>query len=167
MDQGKVEVLYPAFWKQLRKKVSLSETTMVRVFEPGSRCENNYGDGINIINTTTGEVFKTEFFVGVLCLSRYTFAEFTFSQKSEDFLNSHIQMFKYFGGCAQTVAPDKLKSAVTKGHRYDPVINPAYTRLAAHYGFAVVPALVRTPQNKGILILFQHTQKLFYQGIAI
>ena len=151
VEQGKVQVLYPAFWKQLRKRVTLSEATMVRVFAPGSSCEIDYSDGINIINTTTGEVFKTEFFVGVLCSSRYTFAEFTFSQKSEDFLNSHIQMFKYFGGCSQTVAPDNLKSAVTKAHRYDPVINPAYTRLAAHYGFAVVPARVRTPQDKAIV----------------
>ncbi|MBX7232250.1 MAG: helix-turn-helix domain-containing protein [Bdellovibrionales bacterium] len=84
-EKGKLEVLYPAFWKQLRKRMSLSKATMVRVFEPGSRCEIDYCDGINIIDVVTGEVLRTNFFVGVLCSSRYTFAEFTFSQKSEDF----------------------------------------------------------------------------------
>ncbi|MBX7232251.1 MAG: hypothetical protein K1X29_09225 [Bdellovibrionales bacterium] len=49
------------------------------------------------------------------------------------------------------MAPDNLKSAVTIAHRYDPVVNPAYTRLAVHYGFAVVPVRVKTPQDKAIV----------------
>lgn len=40
---------------------------------------------------------------------------------------------------------------MTKAHRYDPVINPAYTRVAEYYGFAVVPARVRTPRDKAIV----------------
>jgi hypothetical protein len=78
-------------------------------------------------------------------------AEFSLTQRSEDFLTSHVRMFEFFGGVTELVSPDNLKSAVTKAHRYDPVINPAYTRLAIHYGFAVVPARVRTPQDKAIV----------------
>lgn len=150
-DQGKVPVTYPAFWKQLQRRAPLLKTTMVRIFEPGSKIEIDYSDGIDIVNVQTGEVIETELFVGVLAHSRYTFAEFTLSQKSEDFLSSHVRMLEFFGGSAQTVSPDNLKSAVTKAHRYDPVLNPAYTKLAAHYGFAVVPARVRRPQDKAIV----------------
>lgn len=146
-----VPVTYAAFWKMLQKKAPNLRTTMVRVFTPGSRTEIDYCDGINLVHPITGEIISTELFVGVLCSSRYAFAEFTISQKSHDFLNSHVRMFQFFGGTSQMVAPDNLKSAVTKAHRYDPVINPAYTRLAAHYNFAVVPARVRRPQDKAIV----------------
>lgn len=151
VEQGKVHVQYAAFWKQLHRRAPLLKTTMVRVFAPGSRAEIDYCDGINIVNLTTGEVIKTELFVGVLCSSRYAFAEFTMSQKSQDFLSSHVRMLEFFGGSSQVIAPDNLKSAVTRAHRYDPVLNPAYTKLAAHYGFAVVPARVRRPQDKAIV----------------
>jgi hypothetical protein len=60
-------------------------------------------------------------------------------------------MLEYFGGVPQVISPDNLKSAVIKAHKYDPVINPAYTRLAEYYNFAVVPARVRTPKDKAIV----------------
>ncbi len=46
------------------------------------------------------------------------------------------------------VVPDNLKSAVTKACRYDPVINPSYQQLAAHYGTALVPARPLKPKDK-------------------
>ena len=150
-ESGQVPVQYPAFWKQLQKRAPSLKSTMVRVFTPGERTEIDYCDGLDLVNVGTGELIKTEFFVGVLCSSRYTFAEFTMSQKSEDFLASHVRMFEFFGGCSQVVSPDNLRSAVTKAHRYDPVLNPAYTKLAAHYGIAVVPARVKRPQDKAIV----------------
>lgn len=151
VEQNRVKVQYPAFWKQLQKRAPMLKATMVRIFAPGSACEIDYCDGISIVDVATGELLKTELFVGVLCSSRYTFAEFTFSQKSADFLSSHVRMLDYFGGTPQVISPDNLKSAVTKAHRYDPVLNPAYTKLATHYAFAVVPARVRTPQDKAIV----------------
>ncbi len=151
VEKNKVAVQYPAFWKQLQRRAPCLKTTMVRVFAPGSRTEIDYCDGIAFVNIATGELIETEFFVGVLCSSRYAFAEFTLSQKSCDFLSSHVRMWNFFGGVSQVVAPDNLKSAVTKAHRYDPVLNPAYTKLAVHYGFAVVPARVRRPQDKAIV----------------
>ena len=150
-EAGKVSILYNGFWRQAKKRLDLSSVTMIRIFKAGDRTEIDYADGIEIINPITGEIQKTQFFVGVLCQSRYTFAEFTWTQSSSDFLQSHVNMFEYFGGSTQVVSPDNLKSAVTKAHRYDPVINQAYTRLASHYEIGVVPARVRTPQDKAIV----------------
>ena len=166
LENNQIDIQYAGFWKQAKKKISLTEATMVRIFKPGERCEIDYADGIDIIDPATGELKKTEFFVGVLCHSRYTFAEFTFTQSSSDFLESHVNMFEYFGGTTQLVSPDNLKSAVTKAHRYDPVINQAYTRLATHYDIAVVPARVRTPKDKAIVErTIQIFQRYFFMKV--
>jgi len=166
--EKRVPVLYPGFWKQLQKRINLSRVTMIRIFKPGERSEIDYCDGINILDPVTGEIKTTELFVGVLCQSRYTFAEFTWSQKSEDFLSSHVNMFNFFGGCSQVISPDNLKSAITKSHRYDPVVNPAYSKLAEHYGVAVVPARVKTPQDKAIVErTIQIFQRWFYSKVRM
>ena len=166
LDSSKLTVQYPGFWKQANKRISLTEATMVRIFKPGERIEIDYADGIEILDPVTGEIRKTQFFVGVLCHSRYAFAEFTWSQKSSDFLQSHVNMFEYFGGVTPILSSDNLKSAVTKAHRYDPVINQAYTRLANHYQVAVVPARVRTPQDKAIVErTIQIFQRYFFMKV--
>lgn len=131
-ESKKVEVQYAGFWKQAQKRISLTEATMVRIFKPGERIEIDYADGIEILDPVTGEVRKTQFFVGVLCHSRYAFAEFTMTQSGCDFLQSHVNMFEYFGGVTPVLSPDNLKSAVTKVHRYDPVIPRTSLSLKIH-----------------------------------
>jgi transposase len=151
-NDNKTNWCYSYFWKQFQKHCpSSKEVTMIRHHISGEKAEIDYCDGIDILDPVTGELVKTHLFVGVLCRSRYTYAEFSFSQKSADFLNSHVRMFKFFGGVPRQLAPDNLKSAVNKTHRYDPDINPAYQRLAHHFNLAVVPARVRTPKDKAIV----------------
>lgn len=166
LENNKVTVQYSGFWKQAQKKISLSQATMVKIHKPGERAEIDYADGIEILDPVTGEVKMTQFFVGVLSHSRYAFAEFTMSQSRADFLQSHVNMFEYFGGVPQLLSPDNLKSAVTKAHRYDPIINQAYARLALHYGVAVVPARVRTPTDKAIVErTIQIFQRYFFMKV--
>ncbi len=164
VEEGKIPVQYPGFWKQfIRKYPNTKDATMIRRFTPGERVEIDYCDGIDIYDAATGEILSTQLFVGVLCFSRYVFAEFTLSQKSCDFLSSHVRMFESFGGVPATVMPDNLKSAVTKAHRYDPEKNPAYARLAEHYKVVVTPARVRTPKDKAIVErTIQIFQRWFY-----
>ena len=165
-EQNEITTTYSGFWKQVQKNTCLSEATMVRIFKPGDRTEIDYADGINILDPATGEIRETEFFVGVLCHSRYAFAEFTWTQSSHDFLESHVNMFEFFGGTTILLSPDNLKSAVTKAHRYDPTINQAYTRLADYYNIAVVPARVRTPQDKAIVErTIQIFQRYFFMRV--
>jgi transposase len=147
-EQKLVAVQYAAFWKQLRRRVPNLEVTMVRTFAPGDRCEIDYADGIDLLDRFTAEIIKTHLFVGVLCHSRFIFAEFSLSQKSADFLASHVRMFQAFGGVPKVVAPDNLKSAVIKAHRYDPVINPAYTKLCDYYDTACRTGAGAAPQGQ-------------------
>lgn len=164
-ERGIVPVTYSNFLRQLKARMppKLPTATMRRHFSPGERAEIDYCDGIDFLDPVTGDIVKTQLFVGCLCYSRYTFAEFTLTQKSEDFLSSHRQMFEYFGGVPQVLAPDNLRSAVTKSHRYDPDINQAYAKLARHYQCAVVPARVRRPKDKAIAErTIQSFQKWFF-----
>jgi transposase len=55
---------------------------------------------------------------------------------------------EFFGGVPAALVPDNLKSGVTKAHRYEPALNPAYQDFAEHYGLAILPARVRKPRDK-------------------
>ena len=44
--------------------------------------------------------------------------------------------------------PDNEEAAVHKASRYEPVLNPTYRELAAHYGTTVLPARPGRPRDK-------------------
>ena len=51
-----------------------------------------------------------------------------------------MRAFEFFGGVAEVVVPDNLKSAVTHPSYYEPDLNPTYRDLGEHYGVAIIPA---------------------------
>jgi len=106
------------------------------------------GQTVQIHDAATGEVRNAQIFIAVLGASSYTFAEATWTQSIPDWLGSHCRALEFFGGVPQVFVPDNLKAGISKPHRYDPVINPAYYSLAKHYHAAVVPARVKRPRDK-------------------
>lgn len=106
------------------------------------------GQTVPVIDQETGEIQKAQIFVAVLGASNYTYAEATFSQQIEDWIGSHIRAFSFFGGVAEAIVPDNLKSGVSKVCRYEPDINPTYHDLANHYQTVVLPARARKPRDK-------------------
>ena len=96
----------------------------------------------------TGELGEAQIFVGVLGASKYTYAEATWTQTLPDWVNSHINMFEFFGGCSEILVPDNLRSGVTKSHLYEPDINQTYQDMAAHYGVVIIPARPKKPKDK-------------------
>ena len=93
-----------------------------------------------------------QIFVAVLGCSNYTYLEAIWTQKLGDWTASHRRALEFFGATPAIVACDNLRSAVRKAHRYDPELNPTYRDLAVHYDFAVVPARVRKPRDKALII---------------
>jgi len=75
--------------------------------------------------------------------SNYTYAEAIRTQKLVDFVGSTTRAFEHFGGVAEVVVPDQLRSAVSGPDRYEPDINPTYLEMAQHYGVTVTPARPR------------------------
>jgi transposase len=130
-----------------------------RQVEPAFRFEHKGGEQmqvdyagvkIPITDPQTGEIKKASVFVAILAASNYIYAEAQLSEKQCNWNNAHVRALEYFGGVVKIVVPDNLKTGVTKPNYYEPDINPAYQELAEHYQFAVLPARVRKPRDKGL-----------------
>ena len=130
-------------WRKRRR------LTMRQPHRAGEKMFSDYsGKKPSIIDRETGEVQQVELFVAVLGASNKTYAEATRTQKSPDWIASHIRAFEYFGGVARVLVPDQLKSGVTKACRYEPEIHRIYQEMARHYNTAVIPARPRKPRDK-------------------
>ncbi|TLS95216.1 transposase [Aliarcobacter cibarius] len=103
---------------------------------------------MNVLDKDSGEISKVQIFVAVLGASDYPFVKAIATQSKKDFINVHVDMFKYFGGVPNILVPDNLKSAVSKACNFDPDINPDYLAMARHYNTVIIPARVAKPKDK-------------------
>jgi transposase len=106
------------------------------------------GDGLELLEPTTGEVRKVKLFLAVLGASNLTYVEPVFGEDLPTWIGCHVRAFEYLGGVPGAVVPDNLRSGVTQANRYEPVINRTYEEMARHYETAVIPARVRKPRDK-------------------
>lgn len=146
------EVSYTRFRRTLHRRAAPPPAIALRLtHQPGEKVQVDYCDGIMLVDRSTGEGRKTQFFCGVLPFSSFAFGEFVADQKLPTFLESHERMWSYFGGVTQYVVVDNLKSGVKKAHRYDPDVNPTYCDYGNHQGFAVLPARPYKPRDKACI----------------
>jgi transposase len=106
------------------------------------------GDSLKFYPPQCPEGVKTQYFVLCFGASNYCYWEFTRTQNSDDFLNSHERTFAYFDCVPRTVMPDNAKVAIEKAHAYQPTLNYDYDKLSEHYGFGILAARVRKPKDK-------------------
>tara|TARA_B100001540_G_scaffold198513_1_gene174855 strand:- start:1010 stop:2551 length:1542 start_codon:yes stop_codon:yes gene_type:complete len=140
---------YAQFCHRYQEWLGKQQRSMRQLHRAAEKLFVDYcGLTLPVVNPDTGEVRPAQVFVAVLGASNYTFACAHWTQSQADWLNAHVQAFEFFGGVPELVVPDNLKSGVSKAHRYEPDINPAYQQLAAHYGVAVVPARPYKPKDK-------------------
>jgi transposase len=123
--------------------------TMRQVHRAGEKLFVDYaGKKPCIVDRNTGEVVEVELFVAVLGASNYTFVEATLTQKSRDWIASHVRAFEFFGGVTSAVVPDQLKTGVSASCRYEPQTQRTYAEMLCHYGTAALPARPRKPRDK-------------------
>lgn len=140
---------YTQFCSHYRRYVKKISPVMRQKHKAGEKTFVDYaGMKMPWINPLTGELHEAEIFVGSLGASQYTYVEATATQQLPDWIQSHINMWGYFGGVSEIAVPDNLRSGVAKAHRYDPDINANYQHLSEHYGFAIVPARAFEPKDK-------------------
>jgi len=140
---------YSSFCERFRKFKKSLRKYMRQIHKPGEKAFVDYaGPTVAIINPKTGEERHAQIFVGVLGASNYTFANARWSQKSEDWIMSHVEMFEFFGGVPEVIVCDNLKSAVTKASKTDPQLNESYRDMASHYGTAIFAARPYKPKDK-------------------
>jgi len=94
---------------------------------------------------------RLSYFAMVLCHSRMLYAEVTFGESLEFWLQAHKNAFDYFGGVPETVMVDNCKTAVITPRRgqAEATLNTDYAAFAKHYRFTIQPCAVRAPQQKG------------------
>ena len=133
-------------YKAWRKRL---DVVMRQVYRAGEKAFVDYaGPKIPVVDQSTGEEREAMVFVGVLAASNYTFVDVTWSRTLPDWTMSHVRMFDFWGGVPELVIPDNEKAAVHKASRYEPVLNPTYQELAAHYGTTVLPTRPGRPRDK-------------------
>lgn len=80
-----------------------------------------------------------------------TYVEAVASQEKYNFIRACENALWYYGGVPRAIVPDCLKSAVTKGDKYEPDLNPSYQDFALHYGTTILPARPHHPKDKALV----------------
>ena len=143
---------YSQFCEHYRQWLKSRQVSMHLEHEPGDKLFVDFaGDRLALVDPSTGEVSYAEVFLATLGYSQFCYVEAIASQTKEDFIAVVERALRYFGGVPKALVPDNLKSAVTQADRYEPLINHDFLDFANHYGFAVVPARSRKPQDKALV----------------
>jgi len=109
------------------------------------------GKKLEVTNPQTGEITRVEVFIGTLGASKLIYIQASPSQKKHDFITAQVNALKYIGGVPTALVPDCLKSAVTKGSKYEPELNQDYYDFASHYGTTILPARPYKPKDKALV----------------
>ena len=129
---------------------SASDAVMRVARRPGDKMEVDWaGATMSYTCRETGGEVRAWVFVACLPYSKYLYAEAFESMDEESWLLAHVHALDFFGGVPEQVVCDNCKTAVVshaKGKA--PVVNRSYLDMSCHYGFAVVPARVRSPRDK-------------------
>ena len=116
---------------------------------PGEEAQVDYGDGAMVRHPQSGEYRRTRLFIFTLGYSRKTVRLLTWKSSSRIWAELHEQAFRRLGGAVQVVVLDNLKEGVLTPDIYDPILNPLYRDVLAHYGVVALPCRVRHPDRKG------------------
>ncbi len=149
---------YTQYVAHYNEWASRQRVVMRQVHKAGEKCFVDYaGKRPAIVNPSTGERVYVELFVAVMGASNYTYAEATMTQRSSDWIASHVRLVEYLGGVPRAFVPDQLKSGVTIASRYEPSIQRTYEEWSQHYSTTILPARPASPRDKakvegGVLI---------------
>ena len=151
-QRDEVPYQYSFFNEQYRRWAKSTGATMRIVREPGEQIEVDWaGDTMSFADPVTGEHREAWLFVAALSFSAYAYVEAFADMRLESWIDAHVHAFEDFGGAARLLVPDNLRTGVSRSDRYEPALNPAYARLAEHYGTAVIPARVKKPRDKPVV----------------
>ena len=142
-------------WRQWKKARGIRpEDVAIPVeTEPGEVAQVDFGYVGFLVDPKTHQRRRAWVFTMVLGFSRHMFAKIVFDQRSETWVQLHVEAFAELGGVIRTIVPDNLKAAVIRAafgvERDDSGLNRTYIELARYYGFSIDPAPPRAPKKKG------------------
>jgi transposase len=103
-------------------------------FAPGEAAQIDWGTATVIM---AGQKVEVNLFCSRLCASCAPFVMAFPSQREEAFLEAHVKSFEFFGGVAETLIYDNLKTAVKEGWGKTAREQDKFKAFRAHYAYQV------------------------------
>lgn len=129
---------------------------------PGEVLQLDWGKMRDVIDPETGKTKTLWALVGVLGFSRFMAVKFVWTNSVETTMNAIEEILRELGGSPKKIVSDNPKCFATTASMYEPVINVAMERFAAHYGMIFECLPPRRPELKGkIERLIPYTRRLF------
>jgi transposase len=126
-----------------------TEPRAVIITPPGEEAQVDYGAGPMVRDDHTGRYRRTRLFVLTLGHSRKAVRLLVWQSSTRVWADLHERAFRRLGGTPRLIVLDNLGEGVLKPDIYDPITNPLYADLLAHYGAAAMPCRVADPDRKG------------------
>jgi transposase len=148
------------------RRAAPPEARVVIATVPGEEAQVDYGEGPMVRWPATGKYRRTRLFVLTLAHSRKAARLLTWHSSAQIWCALHERAFRRLGGTTTVVVLDNLKEGVLTPDVYDPVLNPLYRDVLAHYGVVALPCRVGDPDRKGkVESGIGHTQKTPLYGL--
>ena len=119
------------------------------IHQPGEALLVDWGKLCNGYDPVSGKMRAVWMFAGVLGYSRYLMVRLVWSNDVETTLKAMESMFRELEGVSARVTSDNPKCFALEASRFEPLLNPAYERFAAHYGVVIECLPPRDPEKKG------------------
>jgi transposase len=116
---------------------------------PGEEAQVDYGTGPMVRDPESGKYRRTRLFVMTLGYSRKCVRLLTFRSSARIWSELHEKAFRRLGGSTRLVVLDNLREGVLTPDIYDPILNPLYRDVLAHYGAVAFPCRIKDPDRKG------------------
>lgn len=107
------------------------------IHEPGEALILDWGKIRDVFDPETQTERPLWAFIGVLGFSRYMMVRLVWTNDVATTFDALESMFREIGGIADKVTTDNPKCFSITASRYDPVLNPAFIRFAAHHDFKI------------------------------
>jgi len=132
---------FPGFWKRgFRIRI---ETP------PGKLLQLDWKEDLWVQLTEPGNWVKVQALVFTLAFSRKSVVKIRGRKDLDSFIHSHQGAFLAFGGLAEVIRPDCLKSAIVQWRGQHSRINASYQKFLDVLGITVFPSRPGTPEDKG------------------
>jgi transposase len=153
------------FVRKLRG-VRQPEPSGIIITRPGEEAQVDYGSGPMVRDPQSGKYRRTRLFVMTLGYSRKSVRLLTFRSSSRIWAELHETAFRRLGGCPRIIVLDNLREGVAAADLYEPVRNPLFKDVLAHYGVVAMPCRVQDPDRKGkVESGVGHAQKTPLKGL--
>jgi transposase len=154
---------YTQFVHHYRKWNKKTRSSGILVHRAGAELFIDFaGKKLSYTDMESGKQVPVEVFVAIRPWSQLTYARAIPSQQRDDLVECLVGCLNQLGGVPQAIVSDNLKSVVSKGHKYAPVINKTLKDVALHYNCVVNPARPYHAQDKALV---ENAVNLVYQRI--